>query len=103
MVHRSRIMGAGLAGASTLGVSVNSNTAGGSKKQGLSRLVGLGNLGRVVEKVRTRTGSTVLSRSMIYSMGQLSGVGRGVSAFNIPGMYTHKDGAHTVKPFAFVR
>lgn len=99
MVHRSRIMGAGLAGATSFGVSVNADGAGGSKKQGLAGMVGFGNLGRSVNHVRRETGSTPLSRSMIYSMGQMSGVGRGVSAFNVPGMYTRKDGARTVEPF----
>jgi hypothetical protein len=97
---KSRVMGAGLAGSSSLGVCVNASGAGGNKKQGLSGLVGFGN--RNVSYVQRRTGSTVVSRSIIYSMGQLSGVGRGVSAFNIPGMYTRKDGAKTVAPFPFV-
>ena len=100
MVHRSRIMGAGHAGAMGLGVCVNANTAGGNKKQGLACVVGFGN--RNVTHVQNQTGSTLASRSIIFSMGQLSGVGRGVSPFNVPGMYTRKDGAKTVAPFPFV-
>jgi len=99
MGSRARVMGAGLAGSTAVFVSVNANGAGGSKKQGLPGLVGFGS--RNVSHVQHRTGSTPLSRSMIYSMGQLSGVGRGMSAFNVPGMYTRKDGAKTVAPFPF--
>lgn len=100
MVHRSRIMGAGHAGAMGLGVCVNTDNGGGNKKQGLACVVGFGI--RNVTHVQTQTASTPLSRSMIYSMGQLSGVGRGMSPFNVAGMYTSKDGARTVAPFPFV-
>lgn len=97
---RAKVMGAGLAGSTSLGVCVNADGAGGSKKQGLSVVVGMSSTN--IRYVENRTGSTAASRSMIYSMGQLSGVGRGVSAFNIPGSYTKKTGAHTVAPFPFV-
>lgn len=99
MSSRVRVMGAGLASSTALYVSVNANGAGGNKKQGLPGSVGFGT--RNISHVQHRTGSTPLSRSMIYSMGQLSGVGRGVSSFNVPGMYTRKDGARTVAPFPF--
>lgn len=97
---RSRVMGAGLAGTTSLGVCVNANGAGGNKKQGLSGNVGLGN--RTISAVQHRTGSTPAKRNMIYSMSQLSGVGRGKSPFNVPGMFTQKDAGRTVAPFPFV-
>jgi hypothetical protein len=99
-MSKSRVMGAGLAGSTNLGVCVNANGAGGSKKQGLARTVGLGM--RTISEISHRTDSTPAKRNMIYSMSQLSGVGRGRSPFNIPGMYTHKDAGRTVAPFPFV-
>lgn len=97
---RGRVMGAGLAGSYALGVCVNANGAGGSKKQGLPGVVGFGN--RTVSHVQHRTGSTPYSRSLIFSMSQLSGVGRGMSPFNVPGTYTRKDSAKIIAPFPFV-
>jgi hypothetical protein len=35
-------------------------------------------------------------------MSQLSGVGRGMSPFNVPGTYTKKDSAKIIAPFPFV-
>ena len=99
-MSKSRVMGAGLAGSTNLGVCVNANGAGGNKKQGLARTVGLGM--RTISGISHRTDSTPAQRNMIYSMSQLSGVGRGVSPFNIPGMYTKKDAGRTVAPFPFV-
>ena len=88
---KSRVMGAGFAGATTQNVNVNASSGGGSKKQGLVAMTGFGN--RNVRHVRTRAVGIVPDRFKIFYVSQLSGVGRGHSAFNVPGMFTSVHGS----------
>jgi hypothetical protein len=84
------MMGAGLACSSVFVVNTNLNTAGGSKKQGLTSRVGLNNWSD--RAVQINANGSVRGRNMIFIVNQLSGVGRGKSQFNVPGSYVTKDG-----------
>jgi hypothetical protein len=88
---KSRMMGAGFAGSLTHNINVNGSTGGGSKKQGLVATTGFGN--RNIRHVRTKCIGSTADRFKICFVNQLGGVGRGRSAFNVPGMYTNVHGA----------
>lgn len=79
-------------------VNMNLNTAGGSKKQGLTSVVGLSAWSNSV--VKMNLGNPV-SRSTIFTMNQLGGVGVGKSMFNTPSSYAHPDGVRRVAPYVY--
>jgi len=88
---KSRTMGAGFAGSSTYGVNINAPSGGGNKKSGLISTVGVSSLN--ISFVRTKTVGSAKERAKICFVNQLSGVGRGRSMFNVPGMFTNVHGA----------
>jgi hypothetical protein len=95
---KSRMMGAGFAGSLTRRVNVNGNSGGGSKKQGVVATTGFGN--RTIRHVRTKCIGDTASRFKICFVNQLSGVGRGKSQFNVPGMFTNVHGAFGPRKYA---
>ena len=72
-----RSMGAGLSGSSKYNVNVNTNTHGGSKKQGLPGYRNMGN-SFVVNAIKRKATSN--SKELII-INQLSGIGRKRSQF----------------------
>jgi hypothetical protein len=82
-----RKMVAGFAGSS----NINAPSGGGNKKSGLTSTMGTTSL--TIGTVRTRTIGNARERSKICFVNQLSGVGRGRSMFNVPGMYTNVHGS----------
>jgi hypothetical protein len=81
MSTRSKVMGAGLASSlKNAGVSVNGNSYGGNKKQGLVSLVGLNNWSD--RAVQINANGQNKSRQYVFCMNQLGGVGRARSQFN---------------------
>ena len=95
MSSRGRIMGAGNGGASTLNVNPHLNTAGGSRKEGLTSRVGLGY--RIDRKVQIKSTDTPYKRSLIFCINQLGGVGAGHSMFYVAGKYVSPDGVKRCK------
>jgi hypothetical protein len=80
MSSRSKVMGAGLPGSLMTGVSVNGNSYGGNKKQGLTSLVGLDNWSN--RAVLIESNGQNKTRQQVFCMNQLGGVGRANSQFN---------------------
>ena len=92
---------AGGAGSTVYGVNVNLNTAGGSKKQGLPPFTNT-STPWAMRALLIKANSTPYQRNTIYSMNQLSGVGRGKSEFNIGSAgISHPDGAKRTPPYQF--
>lgn len=100
MSSRGRIMGAGNGGASTLNVNPHLNTAGGSRKEGLTSRVGLGY--RIDRKVQIKSTDTPYKRGLIFCINQLGGVGAGHSMFHVAGKYTNPDGVKRCDPHPYV-
>ena len=77
---KSRIMGAGLAGATTRDVSVNGCQGGGNKKQGTAFLTGrMDSVWPVTSSgggAATRGRATGTKRHFVFCVNQLGGVGR---------------------------
>lgn len=71
---KSRIMGAGNAGASSF-IALNGNQGGGNKKQGLPSTIG-----RIASIDYTRSFGN--NRDVVFSVNQLGGVGKGRSMFS---------------------
>ena len=71
-MSKTRTMGAGLAGSTARNVSVNSNTGGGNKKQGL---VSTTNKGTTFSYNAIKTRSYGENRNVIFCVNQLGGVG----------------------------
>lgn len=99
MSGRAKIMGAGFAGSSQSNVNINTNTAGGHKKQGLVSRIGLNNWSNLA--VQTQANGSVKGRSTIFFMNQLGGIGRGQSPFMVAGSFAKKRGAKRRLPFVF--
>jgi len=79
MSGRMRTMGAGHAGASTLGVNPNLNVGGGSKKQGIPSRVGKD---RWADRaIVAHANGSVDGRNKLFKINQLGGVGVGRSQF----------------------
>jgi hypothetical protein len=87
---KSRVMGAGFAGSSIMGVNTNSNTSGGSKKQGLASRVGRNHWSNFA--IQAQSNGSVKGRNTVFFLNQLGGVGRGNSQFSIAGSFARKDG-----------
>ena len=91
MSSRSKVMGAGLAcSLKNAGVSVNGNSYGGNKKQGLVGLVGLDHWAN--RAVLIEANGQNKTRLFVFCMNQLGGVGRGNSQFNSGTSYARPDG-----------
>ena len=77
---KSRIMGAGLAGATTRDVSVNGCQGGGNKKQGTAFLTGrMDSVFQITSSgggAATRGRATGTKRHFVFCVNQLGGVGR---------------------------
>ena len=72
-MSKARIMGAGLAGSTTVDVNINGNQGGGNKKQGLP---GISNMrSSLVFSVNQRAYATPDSRNKVFYINQLSRVG----------------------------
>ena len=72
-MSKPRIMGAGLAGSTTVDVNVNGNQGGGSKKQGLPGITNMRS--SLVFSVNQRAYGTPSSRDKVFYINQLSRVG----------------------------
>ena len=79
-------------------VNVNLNSAGGSRKQGLTSTVGKDHWAATA--IQTHAVGTQAGRSTIFSMNQLGGIGRGMSQFTIPNISSAR-GVHRVPPYVF--
>ena len=90
MSTRSKSMGAGFAGSTANKVSVNGNSSGGSKKQGLAPTVGLSYWAN--RSVLLHANGQNASRNHVFCINQLGGVGAGNSMFRTSGSYARKDG-----------
>ena len=99
MSTRSKVMGAGFAGSTASKVNVNTNTAGGSKKQGLVSRMGHDHWAN--SEIQHRSDGSVKGRSTIFFMNQLGGVGRGQSQFMVAGSFAQKRGGKRRKPYLF--
>jgi hypothetical protein len=80
MSSRSKVMGAGLAGSLMTDVSVNGNSYGGDKKQGLVSYVGKQNW--VNREIKINANGQNNTRQVVFCMNQLGGVGANRSQFN---------------------
>jgi hypothetical protein len=80
-------------------VNMNLNTAGGSKKQGLTSLVGLDNWADRAVKINSI--GTPATRSTIFTMNQLGGIGNGRSMFNVASNAARPDGVTRIPPYVF--
>ena len=80
MSGRSKVMGAGLAGSSMNNVSINGNSYGGAKKQGLVSYIGKGNWTN--REIKINSNGQNKSRYVVFCMNQLGGVGANRSQFN---------------------
>jgi hypothetical protein len=80
MSGRSKVMGAGLPGSLSTGVSVNGNSYGGDKKQGLVPLVGKQNWAN--RDIKINANGQNKSLKVVFCMNQLGGVGANRSQFN---------------------
>jgi len=89
---------AGGAGLTKKGVSVNGNTAGGDKKQGIASRVRDHWANRAVQ---IEANGTVHGRSLIFHMNQLGGVGVGHSMFRVAGKYTNPRAVRRIAPYSF--
>uniref|UniRef100_A0A6C0B9K4 Uncharacterized protein n=1 Tax=viral metagenome TaxID=1070528 RepID=A0A6C0B9K4_9ZZZZ len=89
MSSRSKVLGAGLAGSSMNNVSINGNSYGGDKKQGLVPLVGRQNWSN--RDVKINANGQNKSRYVIFCMNQLGGVGANRSQFNTATSYSRPD------------
>jgi len=101
MSGRGRIMGAGNGGATVLNVNPHLNTAGGSRKEGLTSRVGLGY--RSNRHVRIKATDTPYKRGLIFCMNQLGGVGAGHSMFNVASKFSRPDAATRCQPYTYVK
>jgi len=99
MSSRAKVMGAGFAGSTQSNVNINMNTAGGSKKQGLTSRVGLNNWSNLA--VQIHADGSLKGRSTIFYMNQLGGVGRGQSQFSVASSFTQKRGGKRKLPMIF--
>lgn len=90
MSTRSKSMGAGFAGSTANKVSVNGNSFGGSKKQGLAPKVGLSYWSS--REVLIRANGQNATRDQVFCINQLGGIGAGNSMFRTAGSYARKDG-----------
>lgn len=79
--------------------NLNLNTAGGSKKQGLPRSIGLNAWSE--RAVRTNAWGSYNQRRMIFCMNQLGGVGANQSQFNIAGKFSRPDGVLRCAPHIY--
>jgi len=93
-------MGAGCGGSSKFNVNPHLNTAGGSRKEGLTGRVGLGY--RSDRKIQFKSSATPVQRNTIFCMNQLGGVGAGHSMFNVAGTYHRPDSAKRCTPYQYV-
>jgi hypothetical protein len=89
MSSRSKVLGAGLAGSSMNNVSINGNSYGGDKKQGLVPLVGKQNWAN--RDVKINANGQNKSRYVIFCMNQLGGVGANRSQFSTATSYSRPD------------
>jgi hypothetical protein len=80
MSGRSKVMGAGLAGSTINNVSINGNSYGGDKKQGLVSYVGKQNWAN--RDIKINANGQNKTRQVVFCMNQLGGVGAGRSQFN---------------------
>ena len=89
MSGKAKVMGAGLAGSTKSKVSVNGNSHGGDKKQGLVSSVGL---------IHWSSRNILINangqndRNMVFCINQLGGVGANKSMFRTAASYARKDG-----------
>jgi len=92
-MSKARIIGPSTAGGLSRGVNVNLNTAGGNKKQGLP--LGVGHYSyEQYRKIKTKAMGD--KREFIFTLRQLSGVGRHKTPF-IAGA----DGIHAREPYRY--
>jgi hypothetical protein len=90
MSGRSRTMGAGFASSTASKISVNGNSGGGSKKQGLAPLVGLNFWSN--REVRFNVNNMKKTdRTKVFCMNQLGGVGAGKSQFGTANSFARPD------------
>jgi hypothetical protein len=90
MSSRSKMFGAGLAGASSYGVNPNLNTSGGDKKQGFAPTVGLNNWSN--RAVLIDANGQNKSHNYVFCMNQLGGVGASRSQFRTATSSAKPDG-----------
>ena len=89
-MSKPRIMGAGLAGSTTVDVNVNGNQGGGSKKQGLPGITNMRS--SLVFSVNQRAYGTPVSRDKVFYINQLSTIGPKSTMFS-----STADGVQTFK------
>ena len=89
MSSKPKVMGAGLAGSTKRKVSVNGNSSGGDKKQGLVSSVGLSYWSSRAMLIHANGQN---DRNMVFCLNQLGGVGANKSMFRTAGSYARKDG-----------
>jgi len=87
------------AGGTSRYCNMNLNTAGGSKKQGLTSLVGLDNWSDRAVKINSI--GTPATRSTIFTMNQLGGVGVHRSMFNTASSFARPDGVTRIPAYVF--
>jgi hypothetical protein len=97
MSGRSRTMGAGFACSTASNISVNGNSGGGSKKQGLAPLVGLNLWCNQAVRFNANNG-TKAQRTKVFCINQLGGVGAGKSQFNTGNSYARPDSVLRAAP-----
>jgi hypothetical protein len=92
MSSRSKMLGAGLAGATSRRVNPNLNTAGGNKKQGYASTTTLSTWGRRAVSVQANGQNP--THDFVFCVNQLGGVGAGKSQFRTAGSAAKPDGVH---------
>ena len=89
MSGKAKVMGAGLAGSTQSKVSINGNSGGGDKKQGLVSSVGLTYWSNRAILIHANGQN---DRNMVFCVNQLGGIGANKSMFRTAGSYARKDG-----------